>query len=229
MNKVWIGWDHREASAYEVCKRSILDTAKRPTFIRPLNVRQLRAMGLYSRAPDPLSSTEFTFTRFLVPQLCNYTGWAVFMDCDIMVRADIQELFDLADETKAVQVVKHDYQPTATTKMGGALQSAYPRKNWSSVVLWNCAHPANKAVTVQAVNEKSGAWLHRFQWLDDGLIGELPVEWNYLVGHNSVRECDAPKAVHFTTGIPGIHPGHDDDEYAAEWLLIADRLNQGAA
>lgn len=229
MNRIFIGWDSREALAYDVCRYSLSSHARDGHVIRPLAQRALRALGLYWRPEDPLASTEFTYTRFLVPALANYQGWALFADCDILFRADVGELFELAEDRYAVMVVKHDHQPRATTKMGQAIQTAYPRKNWSSVVLWNCGHPANRRLTPNLVNEQSGAFLHRFQWLEDAQIGALPLAWNYLVGWNTQAQCPEPKAAHFTEGIPGIHPGHDSDEYAGEWLRAVSRLKLGAA
>lgn len=224
MNHIFIGWDSREAVAFDVCRASIIKHVSGATSIRPLNQRALRAAGLYWRERDPLASTEFTYTRFLVPYQQAFRGWALFCDCDILFRADVSELFALADASKAVLVVKHDHRPTATTKMGQALQTAYPRKNWSSVVLWNCGHPANRVLSPTTVNSRSGAYLHRFQWLSDGMIGELPLAWNYLVGYNTLAQVPDPKAVHFTEGIPGIHPGHEGDEFAGEWLQAVDDL-----
>lgn len=229
MNRIFIGWDSREALAYDVCRYSLSSHARDGHVIRPLAQRALRAMGLYWRPNDPLASTEFTYTRFLVPALCHYDGWALFADCDILFRADVGELFELADDRFAVMCVKHDHQPTAATKMGQAIQTAYPRKNWSSVMLWNCGHPANRRLSPNIVNEQTGAFLHRFQWLEDAQIGALPLVWNYLIGWNTRDQCPEPKAAHFTEGIPGIHPGHDSDEYAGEWLRAVSQLKLGAA
>lgn len=229
MNRIFIGWDSSEAIAYDVCRLSIETHAKDACHTRPLNQRALRALGHYWRQPDPLAATEFTYTRFLVPKLCDYAGWALFADCDILFRADVGELFELAEDRYAAMVVKHDHQPAATRKMGGRAQTTYPRKNWSSVILWNCGHPANRRLTPDLVNEQTGAFLHRFQWLEDAQIGGLPLGWNYLVGWNTKAQCPAPKAAHFTEGIPGIHPGHDSDEYAGEWLRAVSRLTLGAA
>lgn len=229
MNRVFIGWDSREALAYDVCRHSIEAHASDGVMIRPLKERALRAMGVYWRPADPLASTEFTYTRFLVPALANYEGWALFADCDILFRADVGELFDLADDRFAAMVVKHDHRPAATRKMAGQAQTSYPRKNWSSVILWNCRHPANRILSPEIVNHQTGAFLHRFQWLEDAQIGALPLGWNYLIGWNTREQCPEPKAAHFTEGIPGIHPGHDSDEYAGEWFRAVSQLMPGAA
>ena len=144
-------------AAYQVCKHSIL--SKQPDAeVIPLKQQELRDAGWYSRPVDKLASTEFTFTRFLVPVLTNYEGWAVFCDCDFLWQIDIKELFKKADDRYAVMVVKHDYQPSANTKMDGCVQHPYPRKNWSSMVLWNCAHPSNKQITAELVNKETGKY-----------------------------------------------------------------------
>ena len=199
--KVFVGYDPREDIAYQVCKHSIL--SRQPDAdVRPLKQKELRDAGWYTRPVDKLASTEFTFTRFLVPELANFEGWAVFMDCDMILTTDIKELFDQADDKYAVMCVKHDYKVTETTKMDGQKQTIYPRKNWSSVVLFNCGHPSNKVLDQDLVNslEINGAYLHRFSWLKDEEIGELDHTWNYLVG--VYDDIETPKLIHYTEGGP---------------------------
>ena len=199
--KVFVGYDTREDIAYQVCKHSIV--SKQPKAdVRPLNQQELRDTGWYNRPLDKLASTEFTFTRFLVPELSNFDGWALFMDCDMILTTDIKELFDQVDNRYAVMCVQHDYTPREGIKMDGQKQTIYPRKNWSSVVLWNCGHPSNKVVTKDFVNdpEKTGAYLHRFSWLDDSEIGSLDHTWNYLVG--VYNDIETPKLIHYTEGGP---------------------------
>ncbi|EHI48752.1 LPS:glycosyltransferase [SAR116 cluster alpha proteobacterium HIMB100] len=201
--RVFIGYDKREDIAYQVCKYSI-KSRNQNVDIRPLIQQELRDSGWYSRPIDKLASTEFTFTRFLVPELCDFKGWAVFMDCDMLLFSDISELFSLADDNYALMCVKHDYNPKATLKMDGQKQTIYPRKNWSSVMLFNCAHPSNRVLTRELVNKEdiSGAYLHRFSWLKDEEIGELPCTWNWLVGHYQEPEDGKPDLVHYTEGGP---------------------------
>jgi lipopolysaccharide biosynthesis glycosyltransferase len=199
--KVFVGYDPREDIAYQVCKHSIL--SKQPSAdVRPLKQQELRDAGWYSRPVDKLASTEFTFTRFLVPELTNFEGWALFIDCDIILTTDIKELFDCADDQYAVMCVKHDYRVKEGTKMDGQKQTIYPRKNWSSVVLFNCSHPSNKKLDMDLVNslEINGAYLHRFSWLADEEIGELDHTWNYLVG--VYDDLEKPKLLHYTEGGP---------------------------
>jgi lipopolysaccharide biosynthesis glycosyltransferase len=199
--KVFIGYDTREDIAYQVCKHSIL--SKQPNAeVSPLNQKELRDAGWYYRDVDKLASTEFTFTRFLVPALADYKGWALFMDCDMILTTDIKELFDQTDDQYAVMCVQHDYTPKERFKMDGQKQTTYPRKNWSSVMLFNCAHPSNAALTMDLVNspEINGAYLHRFSWLTDEEIGKLDHTWNYLVG--VYDDIENPKLIHYTEGGP---------------------------
>jgi hypothetical protein len=212
---VYIGYDSREEIAYDVCKHSIDKRASKPVEIYPLKQQALRDRGLYQRDKDPLASTEFTYTRFMVPFLRNYEGFSVFVDCDFLFLADIWELLDQFDPKYAVQCVHHDYNPTEKTKMDGAVQTAYPRKNWSSLMIWNNEHPKNKVLTTDCVNSESGAFLHRFQWLADEDIGELSYLWNFLEGWYD--PVDSVKAVHYTRGGPWFENWQDVD-YGKEWL-----------
>jgi len=213
--KVFVGYDTREDIAYQVCKHSII--SKQPQAdVRPLKQQELRDTGWYNRPLDKLASTEFTFTRFLVPELSNFNGWALFMDCDMILTTDIKELFDQVDDRYAVMCVQHDYTPREGIKMDGQKQTIYPRKNWSSVVLWNCGHPSNKKVTKEFVNdpEKTGAYLHRFSWLDDSEVGSLDHTWNYLVG--VYNDIETPKLIHYTEGGPWFE-NYRDCEFSQLW------------
>ena len=213
--KVFVGYDPREDIAYQVCKHSIL--SKQPEAdVRPLVQKELRDAGWYTRPVDKLASTEFTFTRFLVPELMNFKGWAVFMDCDMILTTDIKELFDQADDKYAVMCVQHDYTPKEGMKMDGQKQTIYPRKNWSSVVLFNCAHPSNTRLTQDMVNdiELNGAYFHRFSWLKDEEIGELDHTWNYLVG--VYDDIETPKLIHYTEGGPWFE-NYRNCEFSLRW------------
>tara|TARA_B110000240_G_C13348722_1_gene388776 strand:+ start:119 stop:790 length:672 start_codon:yes stop_codon:yes gene_type:complete len=213
--KVFIGYDPREDIAYQVCKHSILKHQP-DADVRPLKQSELRDGGWYTRPADKLASTEFTFTRFLIPELANFKGWAVFMDCDMILTTDIKELFDQADDRYAVMCVKHDYKVKEEFKMDGQKQTIYPRKNWSSVVLWNCGHPSNKVVDQDMVNEKelNGAYFHRFNWLNDEEIGELDHTWNYLVG--VYDDIEKPNIIHYTEGGPWFE-NYRDCEFNELW------------
>lgn len=218
--KIFIGWDSREDIAYQVCRESLIRNSSVYLNIHPIKQTDMRDKNLYWKEHDPLSSTEFSFTRFLVPCLSEYKGWSVFMDCDFLWRGDVAGLMDYADPRYAALVVKHDYKPTETTKMDGATQTQYPRKNWSSLVLWNCSHPQTKRLTAEVVNRSTGLYLHRFGFLDDDVIGELPIAYNYLEGWHTKADCPNPVAVHFTRGGPWFKDwGHV--EYAEEWLAVA--------
>ncbi|KAK6153679.1 hypothetical protein DH2020_013318 [Rehmannia glutinosa] len=218
--KIFIGYDPREDLAYEVCRYSLLKKSSIPIEIIPIKQCELRQKGVYWRERGKLESTEFSFSRFLTPYLANYEGWAMFVDCDFLYLNDIKELVDLIDDKYAVMCVHHDYTPKETTKMDGAVQTVYPRKNWSSMVLYNCGHPKNKLLTPEVVNKESGAFLHRFQWLEDNEIGEIPFVWNFLVGHNKVVEGDKstfPKSIHYTLGGPWFEQWKDC-EFGDLWV-----------
>ena len=203
MVNVYIGYDSREDLAYQVCSHSIKSKSNSAN-IFPLKLSELRKKGIYTRGEDKLGSTEFTFSRFLVPVLNDYRGWALFCDCDILFLNPVEELFSLTNDKYAVMCVQHDYTPKGKTKMDGRVQSIYPRKNWSSLVLWNCGHPSNKKVTRDLVNdpETTGKFLHRFSWLEDKEIGNISHEWNWLVGWYNETSDGSPKAIHYTEGGP---------------------------
>lgn len=213
--KIFVGYDTREDIAYQVCKHSII--SKQPEAdVRPLKQQELRDAGWYTRSVDKLASTEFTFTRFLIPELTNFEGWALFMDCDMILTTDIKKLFDQADDKYAVMCVHHDYKVQEGVKMDGQKQTIYPRKNWSSVVLWNCGHPSNKVVTTDLINdpETTGKYMHRFSWLKDEEVGELDHTWNYLVG--VYNDYEKPNLIHYTEGGPWFE-NYRECEFADLW------------
>jgi lipopolysaccharide biosynthesis glycosyltransferase len=213
--KVFVGYDSREQIAYDVCEYSILKYNRNARVI-PLKQDELREQKLYWRDNDPLSSTEFTFTRFLVPHLCDYKGWALFVDCDFLFQINIEEIFALADDRYAAMVVKHDYNPPEGIKMDGQKQLAYPRKNWSSMILWNCGHPNNQKLTTGLVNKETGQFLHRFSWLKDDMIGELNCQYNWLVNHYHEPKDGKPKLIHYTEGGPWFE-NYQHCEYGYHW------------
>jgi len=218
MLTVYIGWDSRESIAADVCRHSILEHSSIPVNIVFLKQDKLRKSGLYWRDVDKLASTEFTFTRFLVPELNNFEDTAIFMDSDMLLTTDIAELIADVDPTKAVSCVQHDYTPPEGVKMDGQQQLAYPRKNWSSMVVWNCAHTDNKKVTKELVNnpEITGAYLHRFSWLADKDIGLLAPQWNWLVGWYVEGRDGTPSLLHYTSGGPWF-TNHKNCDYANAW------------
>lgn len=199
MINIFIGFDPREAIAFHVCANSIIRRSSLPVAITPLALNNLA--GYTERHTD--GSNQFIYSRFLVAYLMNYAGWALFIDGDMLLRADIAELWALRDPDKAVLCVHHDYQTRTTDKYLGARNQDYPRKNWSSVVLWNCGHPANRILTPEYIEAASGSRLHRFAWLDDGQIGELPKVWNWLPDEFGPNE-DA-RLLHWTLGTPCFH------------------------
>lgn len=227
MHNVFLGWDPREQQAYDVARRSILRRTKSDVAIMPIKLSELgdlltrpieqRDGRLWCPISQAPMATEFAISRFAVPFL-QKTGWALFADCDILCLSDIAELFALADPNYAVQVVQHDYKPSETIKMDNQLQTRYKRKNWSSVVLWNCDHPAHSGLSVVELNTWPGRDLHAFFWLEDHQIGALPIKWNYLIG---VYPYPAHRdgILHFTLGGPwmsGWKGGQCDDLWIME-------------
>lgn len=212
MVRVFIGYDPREAVAFSVLAHSIHARASTPVSIAPLMLSELG--GVLTRERHPLQSTDFAFSRFLTPCLSDYEGWSIFMDCDMLVLDDIARLWALRDERYAVMVVKHDHKPRETAKFLGQPQTQYPKKNWSSVMLFNNA--SCRGLSADYVNTATGLELHQFKWLaDERLIGELPHRWNHLVGY------DAPNPdvslVHYTLGGPYFRE-YTECEYAEEWF-----------
>jgi lipopolysaccharide biosynthesis glycosyltransferase len=196
---VFVGYDPREAIAYHVCCNSIIRNASAPVAIVPV------ALNLFSDYQETHTdgSNHFIYTRFLVPWLMGWKGRAIFIDGDMIVRGDIIELYNSLGLDKDVAVVKHDYQTKQTEKYMGAKNENYPRKNWSSVIVWNCASFPNRRLTPEFVMASTGAFLHRFTWLTDNRIQELPPEWNWLPDEYGPNP-DA-KLLHYTLGTPCFH------------------------
>ena len=218
MINVFIGYDPRESVAYSVLAYSIQARASQPVSVTPLMLSQLK--GLLMRERHQLQSTDFSFSRFLTPYLSSYSGWSVFMDCDMLMRDDIANLWQLRDDRYAVMVVKHNHVPRETVKFLGEPQSKYEKKNWSSVMLFNNARC--RALSPEYVNRASGLDLHQFKWLgNDGLIGALPERWNHLVGYNPPRKDAA--LVHYTIGGP-YFDAYRECEYSREWFAERDAM-----
>ena len=224
--KIFIGYDPVETVSYHTMCHSILSRSSIPVTFTPINQRNLKRF--YDRPRDPKQSNEFSFTRFLVPYLCGFKGWGVFFDCDMMVRTDIKELYDQIDDNFALKCVKHDYTPTMQTKYLGNVQYQYPRKNWSSVVLWNAGHPANKVLAPHHVERATGLDLHRFTHLKDELIGDLDVGWNWLVQDYNLANLEGGKSrvknVHWTNYGPWLKD-HDHVDFADEWFTERGLMN----
>lgn len=217
---VFIGWDAREAVCSHVAAHSIKKRTSAPLKIEYLKHRDLRKKGLFSRPwmihgdngesidliDGKVFSTEFSHTRFLIPHLMGYRGWALFMDADMICLSDIKKLFALCDDKYAVMCVKHQYPSIInTTKMDSRTQTIYRRKNWSSFVLWNCGHPANNSITPEKVNFMKGGDLHALSWLRDDQIGDLPHTYNFISGISPKLDRygqNLPDVIHFTNGGP---------------------------
>ena len=218
----YIGYDAKEDIAYRVCKQSLINKSTISISVKSLKLYELISKNFYTRSIDPLASTEFTYSRFLIPTLMNYNGWAVFCDCDFLFFEDISLLFNSLDDNKALYCVQHDYTPKEKHKMDGQKQSIYPRKNWSSFMVFNCSHPSNKKLTKEIVNAESGSFLHQLRWLDDSEIGSLDERWNWLEGWTSNHNKSEPFAVHFTRGGPWFDEWQDV-EFAKEWNRERDK------
>lgn len=201
--KVFVGYDPQQDEAFRVCERSI----NRP--VVPLIKEHIKE---YTRT-DIKASTPFSLTRFLVPYLSNYEGWSIFCDSDFLWMCDIEEVFNLRDETCAVMCVKHDYTPKTNIKMNNKTQYHYPRKNWSSLMLFNNVKCKN--LTPEVVNNSEPSYLHRMEWADN--IGSLPLEYNWLAGYYTETDTLKPKAIHYTDGGPW-HNEYKDCEYSELWI-----------
>ena len=212
---IFVGWDSRETQAYDVCVKSLLEHSSVELNIQPIIRSDLMDAGEYFREQPEAGSVEFTYTRFLTPYMSKFKGWSLFIDCDFLFTRDVAELFALADDKYAIMCAKHDYVPKNAVKMDGQKQVAYPRKNWSSCILWNCAHPSNRILTPYTASRQTGAYLHRFKFLKDHMIGDIPIEWNWLEGEYDKPEVP-PAAIHFTNGGPWFEDWQDVD-YADLW------------
>ena len=194
--KIFIGYDDKEAVVFHTCVQSIIEKCKVPVSIHPLNLQMFQNYTETHRD----GSNNFIYSRFLVPYLSDFKGKALFLDGDMIVNDDLNNLFNLFDEQYAVQVVKHDYKTKFPIKYLGHKNDDYPKKNWSSVILFNCSHPKNKILTPKLIETAQGSYLHRFSWLDEKEIGEIPQEWNYLV--LEYPETKISKIFHYTVGAP---------------------------
>ena len=215
--RIFVGWDEREAVAYHVCCQSIIEHASRPVEIRPL------ALHLFDREYQEThmdGTNAFIYSRFLIPWLCQWSGYAIFLDGDMLLRADIADLWKLRRADLGVQCVQHDYRTKYPTKYLGNANRDYPRKNWSSVMLFNCGFYPNRVLTPEYVASKDGSYLHRMGWLADEQIGALPAEWNHLT--MEFDRNDMARLLHYTIGIPAFDE-YAEQEGADEWRAALQR------
>ncbi len=215
-----IGFDQRESVAFHTFVQSIIEKASIPVNITPLAINSLKD---YKETHED-KSNDFIYSRFLTPYLNNFEGWAIFLDGDMICQTDIKELWDLRDEKKALLVVKHNYQSKAKKKYLGNINENYPRKNWSSVILWNCSHPKHKVLTPNFIAEQTGKYLHRFSWLNDDEIGDLPLAWNWLAIEYPVNM--EAKLIHYTLGTPCFRE-YSSTDMAEAWQDAYKRINVG--
>ncbi|BBC71342.1 conserved hypothetical protein [Altererythrobacter sp. B11] len=226
--KVFVGYDSREDIAWQVCRHSLLRHSGHEVAVVPLRQKVLRELGLYQRPLDKMASTEFSLTRFLTPYLAATSGWVVFCDCDFLFTADVRGVLEGLDSSKAVYCVQHDYTPSFDIKMDNRKQTTYPRKNWSSFMVFNCDHPDVKALTPDVVNSATPAFLHRFDWVShDDAIGALDLDWNFLEGEYPKPEKQ-PRVIHYTNGGPWFAEWQSVD-YADLWRAECDLYQAGDA
>ena len=215
-----VGFDQREAIAYHTFTQSIIEKSSIPVFFTPLAINTLKG---YKETHNDRSN-EFIYSRFLTPYLNNFHGWAIFADGDMICQSDIKELWDLRDESKALMVVKHDYLTKVNRKYLGNINENYPRKNWSSLILWNCGHPKHKILTPDFIANQTGQFLHRFSWLDNDDIGDLPKEWNWLAIEYPIN--NSAKIIHYTLGTP-CFKDYKNTDMADIWYKTQKKILQG--
>ena len=219
MINIFIGYDSKEKVAYNVLSHSIIQNSTKPVAITPIALNHLK--DDFVRERNALSSTEFSFSRFMIPHLMNYQGWALFMDCDMLMFEDVSKLWRMRDDSKAIQVCKHNYTPKENKKFLGQVQTKYEKKNWSRFMLMNCKKCTT--LTPDYVNKASGLELHQFKWLEgDHLIGDLPLEWNWLVGEYEYKED--VNNVHYTKGGPWFEE-YAKCDYSQDWFRNLEESN----
>lgn len=219
---VVVGFDQRESILYHTFCQSVLEkTTSVVQFIPLVN----NSLNFYTEDHGD-GSNDFIYTRFLVPYLCNFSGIAIYADSDMIFRSDISELYRLFDKNKAVQVVKHDYETKMSIKYLGNENVNYPKKNWSSLIIFNCQHRANRILTPDFVRLKPGSYLHRFSWLGDDEIGDLPPVWNWLA--IEYPENNLAKNIHYTLGAPCFIE-FKETSMSAYWWDVYKRMHQGLA
>lgn len=220
---IYIGLDEPHLETFDVCKYSILEKNKKYNInIQPINYNTVKE---YDREKDQYESTQFAFARFFAPYLSGFKGISIFLDGDFLLLESIDKLLDLYNPKYALQCCQHDYIPKESVKMGGKKQAAWPRKNWSSLMIINNEHPKNKTLTPTTINNQSGAFLHRFKWLDDAEIGSLPLQWNWLVNWYTEPDDGYPLAIHYTEGGPWLKE-YEDCEYSDLWKKTFDIIRK---
>ena len=212
MINVFIGFDEGEKVSYHILSESIRRQSSVPVSITPLCLSNIPE---FKRELQPNQSTEFAFSRFLVPYLSDYKGWSLFLDSDMMFRDDIKNLWDMIDKDKSIMCCKHDYVPKQNVKFRGAKNEPFPKKNWSSFMLMN--NERCKMLTKEFVETATGLELHQFKWTHEENIGELPLEWNWLVSEYDYNKN--AKNLHWTLGGP-YFKDYAKSDYADEWFRL---------
>ncbi len=220
MINIVVGFDQKEAVAFHTFTQSVIEKSSLPVTFTPLAVQTLK--DYKEKHAD--GSNAFIYSRFLTPYLNNFKGWAIFADGDMICQADIKELWDLRDESKALLVVKHDYKTKTSQKYLGNINENYPRKNWSSLILWNCGHPKHRILTPDFIANQTGRFLHRFSWLDNDDIGDLSKEWNWLAIEYPIN--NSAKIIHYTLGTP-CFKDYKNTDMADIWYKTQKKILQG--
>lgn len=215
--RIFIGYDSRETITYHVCSQSILEHSSIPVSITPLRLSNLKP--IFNRPRDPKQLTDFSFTRFLVPYLCNFQGWGLFIDGDMLIREDIANLWKLKNSSHSVMVVQHPEIKGTHTFLGNSIQS-FPKFNWSSVMLFNNSKCTQ--LTPEYLNVVDFHDLHQFKWIkNESEIGALPKKWNHLVGYH--EPSDEVALVHWTLGGPYLGKKYENVEFANEWFAMCEK------
>lgn len=218
MISLFAGYDPNEAAGYHTFCHSVLTRASEPVSIIPI---ARNTFPWWRRIGENDGTTEFSFARFLIPYLTGYQGHAIFMDgADMLCLGDIAELWAMRSHRYSVQCVQHAPYEPHNKKMWNQDNRQYPKKNWSSVMILNCAYHHAHKLTPEMVATAPGAYLHQFDWTTEERIGALPAEWNCLVGH---QLFDTAKLLHFTNGLPEINPSHTEAD--GLWYAERQRMN----
>ena len=212
--RLFVGSDHREQIGLHVFLESVWKHCKGPVEVTVLTPALATSLGI-----DTDGTNSFTKLRFVVPYLCAFKGHALFVDgVDMLCRADLADLWSWRNWRFPLQVVKHDYRTQHPKKYVGTDMEArnedYPKKNQSSVMLFHCEAHEHRVLTPYFIDGQPGSYLHRFRWMDEEKVGELPKEWNHLVGEQD--HDAAAKLVHYTLGIPGFSH-YSTAPHSKEW------------
>lgn len=204
--RVYVGWDCRDPRALDVCLFSIQRHAS--DLVEIVSLKPKSVTALCGPDPDPQRAKQ-ALARYLVPALNSFEGWAAFVSSDVLFQADIYDLWKHRDPRYAVMGVP----ATESDAPGAPLRS--------SLLLWNCGHPANRSLTPEMVASQEAETLAEFGWLQRNMIGALPSAWCWREGASDPDL--APKAIEFAPRKPWISE-EDLCRYADRWQDEAERI-----